>query len=303
MVPERPKLKKVPTVKLRAVIPLRLASVAVCSAVALGVNSQPPSSTTEFIQEITRTVNTLRHQGCLGSHALPALAPQAQLHEAAARIHAGLDIKTALADAGYRSVSAQVIHLGGHHSLASIWGVLASHYCREVMSAHATELGIGGSIGNVTILLAQPSIRSLPDLQATVQDVVQLVNAARASGGMCGSVPYPPSTPLVVNAKLEAAAQAHAQDMADRRFYGHRTPEGRSPSDRMQAQGYKSSITAENIAAGQQSAQEAVAGWLKSPGHCRNILMAKLRAIGVGVVVQPSSDRGSYWVQKFGSEL
>ena len=89
--------------------------------------------------------------------------------------------------------------------------------------------------------------------------------------------------------------------MADRQFYGHQTPEGRTPSDRMRAQGYQSSITAENIAAGQQSAEEVVAGWLKSPVHCRNILMPELREIGVGVVVQPSSERGSYWVQKFGA--
>lgn len=101
----------------------------------------------------------------------------------------------------------------------------------------------------------------------------------------------------MVNTKLQAAAQAHAQDMADRQFYGHQTPEGRSPSGRMRAYGYQSSMTAENIAAGKQSAEEVVAGWLKSPGHCRNILIPELREIGAGVVVQPSSERGSYWVQ------
>ena len=37
-----------------------------------------------------------------------------------------------------------------------------------------------------------------------------------------------------------------------------------------------------------------VAGWLKSLGHCRNILLPELREIGVGVVVKPSSERGSW---------
>jgi len=60
-------------------------------------------------------------------------------------------------------------------------------------------------------------------------------------------------------------------------------------------------MTAENIAAGQQTAAEVVAGWLKSPGHCENILTPDLREIGVGVSVSQSSKMGIYWVQNFGA--
>jgi uncharacterized protein YkwD len=31
-------------------------------------------------------------------------------------------------------------------------------------------------------------------------------------------------------------------------------------------------MTGENIAAGQMTPEEAVAGWLRSPGHCANLM-------------------------------
>jgi hypothetical protein len=51
--------------------------------------------------------------------------------------------------------------------------------------------------------------------------------------------------------------------------------------------------SAENIAKGQQSAQEVVEAWLKSPGHRKNILAPHSTRLGVGKV-------GSVWVQNFG---
>ena len=250
---------------------------------------------------MARTINTLRQQGCQGKAGAPALAAQPGLHVVASRIQAGQHIKSALADASYRSVSTQAIQLGGHRSVASIRGVLASKYCEAILNATATELGIGGSVGSVTVVLAKPFLRGLADPQATLQQVLQLVNVARATGGMCGSTLHPASPPLALNPKLNAAAQAHADDMAERSYYSHQSQDGRSANDRMRAQGYQSAITAENIAAGQQSAEEVVAGWLKSAGHCRNILMPDLREIGLGVAIKPSSERGSYWVQNFGA--
>lgn len=134
-----------------------------------------------------------------------------------------------------------------------------------------------------------------------MKDVVNLVNAARATGGLCRTDTYSPSAPLLVNEKLQAAAQAHATDMAERNYYSHQSLDGRSPSARMKSAGYSSRMTAENIAAGQQTATEVVAGWLKSPGHCRNILMPDIREIGVGVDIKLTSEKGIYWVQNFGA--
>ena len=57
--------------------------------------------------------------------------------------------------------------------------------------------------------------------------------------------------------------------------------------------GYKSFMVGENIARGQQSIQEVMDAWIKSPDHCRNLMNAGFKEIGV-------SQYNDYWVQDFG---
>ena len=58
-------------------------------------------------------------------------------------------------------------------------------------------------------------------------------------------------------------------------------------------------LTGENIAFGPESAEEVVAGWLGSPGHCANIMDARFRDTGIAVAT--GRKRGHiYWVQEFG---
>jgi uncharacterized protein YkwD len=83
-------------------------------------------------------------------------------------------------------------------------------------------------------------------------------------------------------------------------FFDHRGSDGSQPRDRVLRTGYKSQLTGENIALGPESAEEVVAGWLKSPGHCANIMEPRFRDIGVGVAT--GRGRGKiYWVQTFGA--
>ena len=49
----------------------------------------------------------------------------------------------------------------------------------------------------------------------------------------------------------------------------------------MRRAGYESRLTGENIAYGPVSAEEVVAGWLASPGHCENIMEPRFRDIGM----------------------
>ena len=64
--------------------------------------------------------------------------------------------------------------------------------------------------------------------------------------------------------------------------------------------GYQSRLTGENIALGPESAEEVVAGWLASPGHCANIMDSRFQHIGVGMTT--GRGRGQiYWVQDFGA--
>ena len=71
-------------------------------------------------------------------------------------------------------------------------------------------------------------------------------------------------------------------------------------SDRVLRAGYQPRLTGENIAYGPESAEEVVAGWLASPGHCANIMDSRFQDIGVGLAT--GRKRGQiYWVQTFGA--
>jgi uncharacterized protein YkwD len=130
--------------------------------------------------------------------------------------------------------------------------------------------------------------------------VVQLVNAARSNGRRCGSERFAAAPSLGVSRKLNEAAAGHARDMARRKYFEHRGSDGSQPKDRVLRAGYHSRLTGENIAYGPESAEEVVAGWLASPGHCANIMDPRFQDIGVGLAT--GRKRGQiYWVQNFGA--
>lgn len=120
-----------------------------------------------------------------------------------------------------------------------------------------------------------------------VQQVVDMVNAERAKHG-CSAV--------TVNAKLQAAAQGHSDDMAARDYYAHTTPEGKGPGDRITAAGYRWSTYGENIFKSPKDARTAMDGWMKSQGHRDNILNCSFKEIGVGINF---SANGPWWTQNF----
>jgi len=120
-------------------------------------------------------------------------------------------------------------------------------------------------------------------------EVLAAVNAARRADGLA---------PLAPDPRLDAAAQAHACDMAQNGFFDHRGSSGDSVTDRVRAQGMKSCTTAENIAYGWRSTQQVMDGWMQSSGHRDNILRGSVNAIGIGYVAA-SGGAGPWWVQVF----
>jgi uncharacterized protein YkwD len=130
--------------------------------------------------------------------------------------------------------------------------------------------------------------------------VVELVNAARSQARKCGRTRYAAAPPLAASRDLNEAALRHARDMARKKYFEHRGADGSEPKDRVLRAGYEPRLTGENIAYGPESAEEVVAGWLTSPGHCENIMEPRFRHIGVGVATARGSGR-IYWVQTFGA--
>jgi uncharacterized protein YkwD len=130
--------------------------------------------------------------------------------------------------------------------------------------------------------------------------VLELVNGARSKGRKCGSSKFASAPPLTASRELNDAAARHARDMARRNFFDHRGSDDSQPKDRVLRAGYQPRISGENIALGPESAEEVVAGWLASPGHCANIMDSRFQQIGVGLAT--GRGRGKiYWVQTFGA--
>jgi uncharacterized protein YkwD len=132
------------------------------------------------------------------------------------------------------------------------------------------------------------------------QRVLDLVNQARATGRRCGAEQFPSVAPLAWAPPLETAAQSHAGDMAAREYFAHRGKDGREPRDRVRDAGYASRLTGENIAFGAESAEEVVAGWLASAGHCANIMDGRFRHTGIGFATARTAGH-IYWAQTFGA--
>lgn len=125
--------------------------------------------------------------------------------------------------------------------------------------------------------------------------VLCLVNTERTSRGLSA---------LTSNPLLEAAAQAHTDDMVLRRYFGHASPPPRAgmPANRAEAVGYHWTDLGENVAYGWATPAAAVLRWMRSPAHCRVVLNAGYLDTGVGVAFgspQAMAPSG-VWTQEFG---
>ncbi len=95
-------------------------------------------------------------------------------------------------------------------------------------------------------------------------------------------------TPLALNQQLSAAAQAKADDMAQKGYWAHNAPNGRTPWSFITAAGYNYQAAGENLAYGFDNAGDAVAGWMNSPTHRANILNGNYKDVGFGVAQSPN---------------
>lgn len=105
----------------------------------------------------------------------------------------------------------------------------------------------------------------------------------------------PVASALTWNDRLFSAAARHSKDMAQNSYFSHTSLDGRSLGQRVRNEGYVWTAVGENIAAGQNSVNAVVSGWLSSPGHCANIMRTNYNHVAVACVRQAGSSYGSYW--------
>ena len=139
--------------------------------------------------------------------------------------------------------------------------------------------------------------RDWPDAWAALEaGVLEAVNAQRAAGAVCDGETMPAVPPLERDALLELAARLHSFDMIEQSYFAHEGLDGSTPPDRVARVGSEATGVGENIASGQTSVEQVMAGWMSSAGHCRNIMDARYRALGVGYA---DGAAGTRWTQNF----
>jgi uncharacterized protein YkwD len=159
----------------------------------------------------------------------------------------------------------------------------------------------------------QPQIR-VPDLERRVHDLINTERGKKKAND------------LQFDRRLADIARAHSADMAKRKFFNHKNPDGKDATARGKAVGYTcrkvysgyfTDGLAENIYQGSlysriritgnqrsydwysldEMAEEIVEGWMDSPGHRRNVLEKTYEKEGIGIAV--SSDHKVYVTQVF----
>jgi uncharacterized protein YkwD len=126
-----------------------------------------------------------------------------------------------------------------------------------------------------------------PAAQSQQVQMLSDLNASRRRAGL---------RPLALDTRLNAAAYEHAADMAQHNYFDHTSPDGRSPFQRMHADGCRFSYAGENIAMS-GSEPEAYNALYHSPEHRDNILNAHYTHVGIGIAAAP--DGTLMYVQDF----
>lgn len=132
------------------------------------------------------------------------------------------------------------------------------------------------------------NIPSYDAVKSIESQVIQLTNQERAKNGLKA---------LTQDWELSRVARYKSVDMRDKNYFSHTSPTYGSPFTMMQNFGISYRAAAENIAAGQTTAQEVVQAWMNSPGHRANILNGNYTYIGVGYA--KGGTQRHYWTQMF----
>jgi uncharacterized protein YkwD len=129
----------------------------------------------------------------------------------------------------------------------------------------------GFLVAVVLLMLAAPALAS----EITAQSVIASMNAYRVKKGL---------RTLREERRLTKAANDRIEDMEEREYWAHESPDGRSPFVWLQSAGYDYRFAGENLAVGFETVELLVESWMESPGHRANILSPLFEDCGVAVI-------------------
>lgn len=240
---------------------------------------------------------------CRSAAALAPLKRVPALEEAAQALARGDTLEHSISATGYRATQSSYFSISGDGVAQDAARLIAEHAdCKSIMEPALTDAGIYVDARELRVVAAAPFAPSVRMSEESAgQRVLQLVNQARATARLCGGKKFSAAKPLRWSDRLANVGKAHAEDMARNNYFSHDERDGSTPAQRVARAGYRYRATGENIAAGQMDPDAAVAGWLKSPPHCANLMNATFTEMGVGYTVSDRSSMGVYWAQEFGT--
>lgn len=88
---------------------------------------------------------------------------------------------------------------------------------------------------------------------------------------------------LNTNPILNKAAEMKALDMAEKGYFAHTSPEGKTPWYWLEQVGYKYQYAGENLAINFADSKDVTNAWMNSPTHKANIVKDKYTEVGTGI--------------------
>lgn len=107
---------------------------------------------------------------------------------------------------------------------------------------------------------------------------------------------------LTINQTLVDAAQAKANDMAEKGYFAHTSPEGLGSWYWFSLVGYSFSHAGENLAVNFSDSENVENAWMESPTHRANIMNGNFTEIGIATAVgEYKGKKTTFVVQMFGT--
>jgi len=120
--------------------------------------------------------------------------------------------------------------------------------------------------------------------------VVALTNDERTSNQLSA---------LTTNSLLTEAAQNAADDMAQKGYFAHVSPDGKLPWYWLTQVGYNYQYAGQNLAVNYNDSSQLLTAWMDSPTHRANILGANFTQIGVGMATGTYEGNEAVFVVQF----
>lgn len=167
-----------------------------------------------------------------------------------------------------------------------------AHHVFSTRGLVALALFIIGTFG-ATAYLARDIIGSGGLAAVVTATLVDLANEDRSAEDL---------GELTISPVLVEAAQAKADDMAEKGYFAHNSPEGLTSWHWFKEAGYSFSYAGENLAVNFSDSKDVERAWMDSPTHRANILNGKFKEVGIATAVgEYKGKKTVFVVQMFGT--